>query len=211
MSRRWRVGACAVALDPLVQAIRAHVLSAERIHADDTTVPVLAKLESHSTIQDRRRSVKTHAVSPIAGSWSDAYDPLIPVKVTLNAIVKAFDNQRLGTQINDMHWAVIDLSKASHHLVTSDRPLQYQNLSKETGFISLPIGPAKLFLATNSPQSISNVRAQRPEYVVKEVNKFVVSRARRFVFAQNESQAGFVKKYIHKNMEPTPLFPRFSQ
>src|SRR6202522_534170 len=41
-----RVGACAVALDPLVQAIRTHVLSAERVHADDTTVPVLAKLKT---------------------------------------------------------------------------------------------------------------------------------------------------------------------
>jgi transposase len=28
---------------PLVEAIRGHVLAAERIHADDTTVPVLAK------------------------------------------------------------------------------------------------------------------------------------------------------------------------
>ena len=41
-----RVGACVVALDPIVQAIRAHVLRAERIHADDTTVPVLAKLKT---------------------------------------------------------------------------------------------------------------------------------------------------------------------
>ena len=41
-----RVGACVVALDPLIQAIRAHVLCAERIHADDTTVPVLAKLKT---------------------------------------------------------------------------------------------------------------------------------------------------------------------
>ena len=38
-----RVGACAVALAPIVEAIRHHVLAAERIHADDTTVPVLAK------------------------------------------------------------------------------------------------------------------------------------------------------------------------
>ena len=38
-----RVGACAVALAPIVDAIRRHVLAAERIHADDTTVPVLAK------------------------------------------------------------------------------------------------------------------------------------------------------------------------
>ena len=37
------VGACAATLSPLVALIRAHVLSAARIHGDDTTVPVLAK------------------------------------------------------------------------------------------------------------------------------------------------------------------------
>jgi transposase len=37
------VGAAAATLMPLVDAIKAHVFAAERIHADDTTVPVLAK------------------------------------------------------------------------------------------------------------------------------------------------------------------------
>jgi transposase len=37
------VGAAAATLMPLVEAIRTHVFAAERIHADDTTVPVLAK------------------------------------------------------------------------------------------------------------------------------------------------------------------------
>ena len=37
------VGAAVATLMPLVEAIRAHVFAAERIHADDTTVPVLAK------------------------------------------------------------------------------------------------------------------------------------------------------------------------
>jgi transposase len=37
------VGASAATLMPLVEVIRAHVFAAERIHADDTTVPVLAK------------------------------------------------------------------------------------------------------------------------------------------------------------------------
>jgi transposase len=37
------VGATAATLMPLVLQIRAHVFAAERIHADDTTVPVLAK------------------------------------------------------------------------------------------------------------------------------------------------------------------------
>ena len=37
------VGACTAALMPLVELIRRHVLAAERLHGDDTTVPVLAK------------------------------------------------------------------------------------------------------------------------------------------------------------------------
>ena len=37
------VGACAAALDPLLALIQAHVFAADRLHADDTTVPVLAK------------------------------------------------------------------------------------------------------------------------------------------------------------------------
>src|ERR1700726_5036592 len=37
------VGACTAVLAPLVELIRHHVFTAERIHGDDTTVPVLAK------------------------------------------------------------------------------------------------------------------------------------------------------------------------
>ena len=37
------VGSCCAALDPILKLIEAHVMAAERIHGDDTTVPVLAK------------------------------------------------------------------------------------------------------------------------------------------------------------------------
>ena len=37
------VGACTATLAPLIELIRRHVLSADRLHGDDTTVPVLAK------------------------------------------------------------------------------------------------------------------------------------------------------------------------
>jgi transposase len=37
------IGTCAATLAPIVKEIEKHVLAADRIHADDTTVPVLAK------------------------------------------------------------------------------------------------------------------------------------------------------------------------
>lgn len=38
-----QVGACTMALQPMHALIEAHVLAAERLHGDDTTVPILAK------------------------------------------------------------------------------------------------------------------------------------------------------------------------
>jgi transposase len=40
------VGACVATFDPILEAIRRHVFAAERLHVDDTTVPVLAKLKT---------------------------------------------------------------------------------------------------------------------------------------------------------------------
>jgi transposase len=45
-----QVGACTTALQPLYALIERHVLAAERLHGDDTTVPILAK---HKTIKGR--------------------------------------------------------------------------------------------------------------------------------------------------------------
>jgi transposase len=42
------VGACAATLKPLYELIKAHVFAAERIHGDDTTVTVLAKLKTRT-------------------------------------------------------------------------------------------------------------------------------------------------------------------
>ncbi len=41
-----QVGAAAFVLTPLYRRIEAHVLAAERLHGDDTTVPVMAKLKT---------------------------------------------------------------------------------------------------------------------------------------------------------------------
>jgi transposase len=38
-----QVGACTVALEPIHALIKAHVMAGERLHGDDTTVPVLAR------------------------------------------------------------------------------------------------------------------------------------------------------------------------
>jgi transposase len=42
------IGACTATLTPLVDLIRSHVFGAARLHGDDTTVPVLAKMKTRT-------------------------------------------------------------------------------------------------------------------------------------------------------------------
>jgi transposase len=42
------VGGCAAALEPIIAELRRHVLAAERLHVDDTTVKVLAKVKTRT-------------------------------------------------------------------------------------------------------------------------------------------------------------------
>ena len=62
-----QVGACTLALQPLHGLIEAHVLAAERLHGDDTTVPILA----------RGKTVKGRIWMPDSGVPAR----LLPVKV----------------------------------------------------------------------------------------------------------------------------------
>jgi len=52
-----QVGACAVALRPLHALIERHILAVDRLHGDDTTVPILASF-SHNASSSRSRRIR---------------------------------------------------------------------------------------------------------------------------------------------------------
>ena len=58
------VGAVAMALDPLRRMIEAHVMAAERLHGDDTTVPVLSKGAGLAPILSSRPHHRANRSSP---------------------------------------------------------------------------------------------------------------------------------------------------
>lgn len=140
-----------------------------------------------------------------------ARDPLIAAKMRMNMVIKSFDNDILGTHVNGMKWAVVDVSASPIKLLLSDRPVEFSNLKEPRGFVSMPISPTKLFVAANSPAGLSNLRQVKPREIVQHVNLFIVGRARRFVWAQDETQRRFIENHMSKNLEATPLFPGIGQ
>jgi hypothetical protein len=134
-------------------------------------------------------------------------DPLAHVKARVNLIIKTFDNDILGHHLNNMFWAVLDLTGAQHPFLLSDRPVIFSNLREPHGYASLPVTPRKLFLALNDKRTFEGFRQMRRDEIVRRTNKICVRRARKFVWANDTTQERFVKNNMSRAMEPTPLFP----
>jgi hypothetical protein len=139
--------------------------------------------------------------------YLECRDPLIPIKARVDLIVKTFDNKIVGEHVNKMKWAVIDVPASPHCLLTSDRPVGLFSIKDAKGMITLPISPTKIFVAVNDPRIFDYLRRKKPREIVGHVNTHLVTRARRFVWAANQSQTPFIKNHMSTKLEPMPFFP----
>ena len=143
--------------------------------------------------------------------YLEVRDPLIAVKMRMNMVIKSFDNDILGTLVNGLRWAIMDISASPIRFLSTDRPVGLFNLNQPKAMVWMPISPTKLFVGAREPQALTLLKARKPREIVTNVNTFIVGRARRFVWAQDTSQERFIQNRMSKNMEPTPLLPGIGQ
>ncbi|MGY3472469.1 DUF4238 domain-containing protein [Bradyrhizobium ottawaense] len=135
-------------------------------------------------------------------------DPNIVHKITINMIMRAIEVVEVGTHINGMKWKVFDLPKSRHEFLISDRPAHYWRIKDSDGFISLPISPRKLFVAANTDHVFQRLMLADQTRVVGEVNKKVVSQARRFAYTRSASEnQPLIERFFGVAQESRPLFP----
>lgn len=163
--------------------------------------------KSGDTYQKHYEQVRTADHPPTMDEWIATVDPVTRAKVQLNAVMKMIDNEEVGACLNKMRHAVVDLSGSPFQLLTSDRPVQLYRINQPDGFVAMPISPTKLFVGAHRPTTFERLRAAKPKALVQDFNKFIVSRARKFVWASDRSQTYFIEKYMSKALEPTPFFP----
>ncbi len=162
---------------------------------------------SGSAYQAQYEAIKKPEDPPTFDEYLAVRDPLASTKMHVNMIMKVFDNDILGKHLNNMRWGVIDVSGSPHRFLLSDRSVTFANLNNPDGMVSLPIGPTKIFIAVNTPDRLQRLRALPAREIVHNSNRFIVGRARRFVWARDRSQTAFIEKHMSKRMEPVPLFP----
>jgi hypothetical protein len=161
--------------------------------------------------QARYDAIRKPTDPPTFDGYLALRDPLAPIKMRVNLIIKALDNEIVCTHINQMRYAIVDLSASRHRLLTSDRPVQIFNLKESNGMLSIPISPTKVFLAVNDNATLDKVRRTAPHTLTSNINTYVVSRARRFVWACDTSQERFIDNRMSTMLEATPLLPNIGR
>ncbi|RWO35012.1 MAG: DUF4238 domain-containing protein [Mesorhizobium sp.] len=118
------------------------------------------------------------------------------------------DNNRIGTAINQMQWAVAKTDGARFEFLTSDRPVIRTALNYQFAHIALPIGPNLLFAAVNSDETLRRFKEIPMNVLVADINAKVVSQATRLAFGRCDRQLRFVSNRLGSDPSPVLLRPR---
>ena len=117
------------------------------------------------------------------------------------------DNPRVGTFINAMHWSIVTVGNPEQSMLTSDRPLHMTNgLDHPEAYIILPVGPAEIFIAVNTPEMVSRISETKPCGLVREINAKIVGQAVRYVYDTDDAQLRFVENRLLRK-PATPRLP----
>jgi len=113
---------------------------------------------------------------------------------------EVIDSPTVGKFLNAMRWSIVTIRNPGHSLLTSDRPIYMTNgLDHPEAQIILPVGPAQLFIAVNTPEMEEALRTFDPHALLRQMNDKVAIQARRYVYDRDDRQLRFVANRLGRN------------
>lgn len=106
------------------------------------------------------------------------------------------DNEEIGELLMNLHWFVVDADPDGLELLTSDRPLTMAPFELDDAYLTLPIGPTKIFWAVKHPKWEVIVRSQQPKDWVRRQNERILRQASFLAISRTDDCQRFVQKHL---------------
>ncbi len=138
--------------------------------------------------------------------WTAKNHPLVLEEAHKRMLPGLIDHEGVGHYLINMHWAVIDVSGATHPLLTGDRPfINTHGLKNPQTAVIFPLSPERLFVATNGTAQTRQILAKSHSWLAKWANGHIVKCAVDFVIGCDGSHLAFVERHLRKTGEqPIP-------
>ena len=130
-------------------------------------------------------------------------------RMSAYALQTIIDSPTMGGHLNKMRWSLVTFNNERHSLLTSDRPIIMTNgIIGPEAHLVLPIGPRKLFIATNNIETENKIRTFDATTMMTQVNHRIASQARKYVYGADDKQLRFVENRLGRKWPSTPLETR---
>lgn len=124
-------------------------------------------------------------------------DPDHMARWAMNVLPNLMDHEGIGQSLNGMRWFVVTTPENAPPLLSSDRPLfMSKTFSKPDCYVTLPIGPHRLFVTANTEETERHFKKQPPNELVQATNLQVVKQAVKYVYGVDDAEVKFVDKHI---------------
>lgn len=163
----------------------------------EAKVPGLQKV-----YEEQRGSHDPESVDDYLATLDPSHEDRFALKIARTLM----DHSGIGQIINNMHWKVLDFDGCGIPLLTSDRPVWMTGtLTEEDAFLSMPIGPTRLFVATKTPNTLRRLTHQKRRQQAKNRNKLTAQHAVKLVYGQDDKMLGFIQKHLATKSHSTPI------
>ena len=155
--------------------------------------------KSDARLQEKYESLRREHDPPTLEEFVLQLDPTVAERQAVLTLTKLIENERTTTLMRRMHWAVLDTSRYSRKLMTSDRPLVTTNgLGRPDGHMALAIAPNRLFLATTFKSYMDTVQRKPIGRMIRNMNDAVIGQGRKYVYATDATPIAEVRRRMGK-------------
>jgi hypothetical protein len=117
------------------------------------------------------------------------------------------ESKTLGPHLNNMMWAVRDVSDGGLTLFTGDRPVVMTNgLGYDWSNLVMPICPTKAFMATNTKSTMDALRAMPTMQFTTECNAKILRYAQKYAWNVNDDQINVARRHLSAESDVSRTF-----
>lgn len=133
-------------------------------------------------------------------------DPDYMGRWVMNVAPELMHHEGIGKSLNAMRWFVVTTPEGAPSFLSSDKPLHMSKTFSESDcYLTLPIGPHRLFVATNTEAMEQSFKDKPPKELARETNTQVVKQAVKYVYGIAAADQEFIDRLISSDRPPSLL------
>lgn len=191
-------------LEPEDAAVFARYLVAQRVRIPAYVEHLrkeasLALDEMAESLEADYQAVRRGSAPATFGEFLRQSNPHLKDYIGVQGLPRLIDQPELLASMLEFEWAWGAVGGGDRTLMTSDRPVVFTTgLGNPDCIIAMPLSPTVAFFATKDPARLGRLLAHPPRGLVGRLNYHVLTQAKDFVYALDDSQ----RRYVEKHFKP---------